>query len=372
MTTTPAPTGPASTEPAWPHRGPRVVLVAAVGRNGVIGVNGGMPWHLPEDFAHFKATTLNSTIIMGRGQWVAQAERPLPKRRNVVITRQEDFEAPGAEVVHSLAEAYRLAADEERVNVIGGGQIYAEALPGADEMIISEVHLSPEGDTYFPRWHAPSWREVSREPREEFDIVTWHRVAPDPVEDADHGATVSTTVRTATPEDAPAIGKIHAGVFATTYASVIPADQLDDLSEDVFRDAWASSLTTPPSPVHRVIVAELGGAVVGFAAIAPCTDADAEAGEAELVALAVDPAYRRQGHGSRLLNTAADTLRANDFTEAIAWVLDTDVATGDFLTKAGLMADGANRTRQLSDEQPPAREVRLRASLSGSAESPEA
>ena len=162
----------------------RVVLVAAVADNGVIGVDGGLPWHLPADFAHFKRTTLGHVVVMGRKTFESMG-RPLPRRTNVVVTRQPDWSAEGAVVVGSFEAALEEAERHEGdVMVIGGGEIYAQALPVADEQILTEVHLSPDGDARYPAFDRLRWREVRRERQEHdgvgFDFVWWERAAERP------------------------------------------------------------------------------------------------------------------------------------------------------------------------------------------------
>ena len=143
---------------------PPVVLVAALGRNGVIGVDGGMPWHLPADLAHFKQVTLGHPVIMGRATFESIG-RPLPGRRNIVLSRS-GFDAPrGVECAGSLDEALdRLDADTPAM-VIGGGQVYAEALSGAERMELTLVDARPDGDTRFPDWARADWRLVASQAR---------------------------------------------------------------------------------------------------------------------------------------------------------------------------------------------------------------
>lgn len=160
------------------------MLVAAVADNGVIGVDGALPWHLPEDFAHFKRTTLGHVVVMGRKTFESMG-RPLPRRTNVVVTRQADWEAEGAVVVGSLEAALAEAARHEGdVMVIGGGEIYAQALPLADEQVVTEVHLSPDGDARYPDFDRSQWREVRREAQQHdgvrFDFVWWERASGRP------------------------------------------------------------------------------------------------------------------------------------------------------------------------------------------------
>lgn len=149
-----------------------MVLIAAVAENGVIGNNGGIPWHLPEDFAHFKATTLGHTLVMGRATYESIG-RPLPGRRTVVLTRDPGWHADGVTVARDLATALTDLTGE--VYVAGGAQVYAAALPFADAQVLSEVHLSPEGDTFYPELDLAVWQEVDRVRGEEFDVVTWER-----------------------------------------------------------------------------------------------------------------------------------------------------------------------------------------------------
>jgi dihydrofolate reductase len=134
-------------------------LIVARAANGVIGKDNGMPWHLPADLAHFKRTTMGRPVIMGRRTWESIG-RPLPGRRNVVVTRNAGFAAPGAEVVASLEAAWRTVADADEVFVIGGGQLYAEALPGADRVYVTEIGETIEGDTRFPDLVPSEWRET--------------------------------------------------------------------------------------------------------------------------------------------------------------------------------------------------------------------
>ncbi|MDX6372055.1 MAG: dihydrofolate reductase [Nocardioidaceae bacterium] len=145
-----------------------VTLIAAVARNGVIGADGGIPWHLPEDFAHFKATTLGHTLLMGRATYDSIG-RPLPGRTTIVLTRDPDWRAEGVLVAGSIEEA--LAMAEGDVFVAGGAAVYAAALPYADEQLLSEVDLEPEGDTFYPAYDRAEWREVSRESRDGFTVV---------------------------------------------------------------------------------------------------------------------------------------------------------------------------------------------------------
>ena len=143
----------------------KLVVLAAVADGGVIGQNGGIPWHLPEDVAHFRELTMGHPVVMGRRTWesIPDRFRPLPGRRNVVVTRQPDWEAEGAERAASLVEAIALVADEPEVFVIGGAQVYADALAHADELALTEIELAVGGDTFFPLFDRSVFVETGRE-----------------------------------------------------------------------------------------------------------------------------------------------------------------------------------------------------------------
>ena len=138
----------------------QITLVVATAKNGCIGINNDMPWHIPEDFAFFKAYTSGKPVIMGRKTWESLPKKPLPNRRNIVITRQADYVAEG---VSNLQAAFALCTEEPEIIVMGGAQIYAEALPLATDLRITEVDLSMAGDAYFPSIDAHAWQAVERE-----------------------------------------------------------------------------------------------------------------------------------------------------------------------------------------------------------------
>ena len=139
-------------------------LIYARAAHGVIGLAGTMPWHLPEDLAHFKRTTLGCPVIMGRKTWesIPPKFRPLPGRLNVVVTRQRDWQAAGARVAHSLPEATALCSDAAHAWVIGGAEIYAQALPLAATAVVTEIDAEFAGDAFAPQLGS-EWSETSRE-----------------------------------------------------------------------------------------------------------------------------------------------------------------------------------------------------------------
>ena len=159
-----------------------IVLVAAVARNGVIGRDGGLVFHEPEDQRHFRQTTMGCPVVMGRKTWdsLPPRFRPLPGRRNLVLTRQADWTAPGAEAVADLDEALARVAESARVCIIGGAQIYAMALPRATHLVLTEIDAAPEGDAHFPAWNRDAFDEVSRHAAHgadgvQFEFVTYRR-----------------------------------------------------------------------------------------------------------------------------------------------------------------------------------------------------
>lgn len=144
-------------------------LIAAVAENGCIGKQNKLPWYLPEDLKYFKAITSGKAIIMGRNTFDSLG-RPLPNRTNIVITRNPGFQAPeGVRVVHSLEEAIHVAEavahiqGQDEILVIGGAQIYQEALSRASRLYLTEVNKSVDGDAYFPAWDKSAWKEVARD-----------------------------------------------------------------------------------------------------------------------------------------------------------------------------------------------------------------
>ena len=154
-----------------------VTLVAAVARNGVIGRAGDLAVRIPEDLRRFKALTMGHTLVMGRKTWDSIG-RALPGRRTIVVTRQPDWTAPGAEVAASVDQALALAGNAE-VFLVGGGEIYAQTIDRADALELTEVDAAPDGDTFFPEVDRTAWTEVARESREGFAFVRYERARHD-------------------------------------------------------------------------------------------------------------------------------------------------------------------------------------------------
>ena len=143
-------------------------IVVAVARNGVIGRDNALPWRLPSDLAHFKKVTMGRPVVMGRRTYESIG-KPLPGRKNIVVSRNPAFMAPGCTVVPSLDEAWRAAGEAGEVCVIGGTTLFEETLPLADVIHLTEVEANVEGDTYFPAFDRRDWdsREIARHPADE-------------------------------------------------------------------------------------------------------------------------------------------------------------------------------------------------------------
>ncbi len=166
----------------------QLAVIAAVARNGAIGKDNALLWRLPADLQFFKRTTLGCPVIMGRKTYESIG-RPLPGRRNIVISRNAAWTAPGVDTVRSLDEALALAADAPKVFVIGGAQIYAQALPHADQIVLTEIERDYEADTFFPAWERSQFEEITRETHRAeapddvaYAFVTYRRRAGRPLE----------------------------------------------------------------------------------------------------------------------------------------------------------------------------------------------
>jgi dihydrofolate reductase len=162
-----------------------VSAVVAASENNVIGRDGGLPWYLPSDLRLFKEITLGKPVIMGRKTWDSLPRQPLPGRRNIVITRQTNFAGNGAEVARSVGEALALCAGEPEICIIGGGQVYDEALSSINRVYLTRVHMDADGDTYLPDLADADWQEVERRtfPKGErddapFTLIVLDRVTP--------------------------------------------------------------------------------------------------------------------------------------------------------------------------------------------------
>ena len=189
-------------------------------------------------------------------------------------------------------------------------------------------------------------------------------VAHDHAHSAATGPIADASVRIARPNDASAVGLVQAAVWRAAYDAVLPRELVGQFEASSFARVWRDSLNAPPSPRHVLLVGCAGEQVVGFAAVGPSIDPDANETSGEVLALGVHPDARGSGHGSRLLNAAVDTLRGKEFDSMSVWLLARDEDTRAFLTAAGLVPDGAYRDRVIDVDRALAREVRLTADLS--------
>ncbi|MBR9919838.1 MAG: dihydrofolate reductase [Bacteroidetes bacterium] len=162
----------------------RISAIVAAGKNNVIGKDNEIPWYLPNDLKYFKRTTLNHHVIMGRKSFESIG-RPLPKRTNVVITRNAFFTASGVQVVHSIDEALHNAVNqgEHEAFIIGGGEIYKQSMPFWDRVYLTRVNIEMEGDAYFPELDPKEWKLVSEDPQQtdeknelEHSFQVWERI----------------------------------------------------------------------------------------------------------------------------------------------------------------------------------------------------
>lgn len=140
----------------------KVSLIAAMDKNRVIGYNNQLPWHLPADLKHFKALTVGKPIIMGRKTYESIG-RPLPERTNIVVTQDSNFKAPGCQIYQALNDALASVANTPEVMVIGGASIFEQCLPLAQTLYLTIIHHEFVGDTFFPKWEAGDWREVTHQ-----------------------------------------------------------------------------------------------------------------------------------------------------------------------------------------------------------------
>ncbi len=157
-----------------------VVLVAAVARNGCIGSQGSLPWHYPADLRHFRRVSASHPVVMGRRTWESLPRRPLPRRLNVVISRQADYAVPtGVRRCPTMAAALSIcrASEATRAIIAGGAEVYRLALPLADELVITWVPDTPAGDTFFPPWNQGDWEVRDRRCQPPLEFVTYRRRA---------------------------------------------------------------------------------------------------------------------------------------------------------------------------------------------------
>lgn len=162
---------------------PSLAIVVAMAQNRAIGINNTLPWRCPEDLKHFKSLTMGHHIIMGRKTWDSIG-RPLPGRTTVVVTRNPGWHAEGCQIAHSLDQALALCASDDQIFIVGGAELYAQALPLADTLHITEICVDIAGDAYFPDFMREQWHETERHHSRQdapqplsYDFVTYRRKA---------------------------------------------------------------------------------------------------------------------------------------------------------------------------------------------------
>lgn len=141
-------------------------IIVAVASNGAIGKDGDLLWHISEDLKYFKKTTLNSTVVMGRKTWEALPFKPLKNRRNIILTKNEDFTEKNAEVFHQIQDIISLNKENENLFIIGGGAIYKEFLPYTDKIYLTKIYKDFDADTFFPTINEDDWKEVYKSERQ--------------------------------------------------------------------------------------------------------------------------------------------------------------------------------------------------------------
>lgn len=158
-------------------RTPKITLIAAISKNNCIGKNGKVPWHIPEDLEHFKHATMGKTVLMGRKTWesIPEKYRPLPNRKNIVITRQSSYAVPEGVDIYETVDKALAAHAEEDIVVVGGGEIYAQTIDRADVLDITHVDQDVEGDAFFPKINPTVWKNKKREQRKGYAFVTYAR-----------------------------------------------------------------------------------------------------------------------------------------------------------------------------------------------------
>lgn len=155
----------------------KVILIAALANARVIGCNNTIPWHLPEDLKHFKEKTLHHVVVMGRKTYESIGQKPLPQRRNIVVTRQTQWKSPGVEVVHNIPAALSLLQDEATLYILGGSSIYEASLPFADELCLTKIELTVVGDRFFPFINLVDWQIKTQETHQAKNGLIYHLVS---------------------------------------------------------------------------------------------------------------------------------------------------------------------------------------------------
>ncbi len=237
-------------------------LIVAVAENGVIGGDNKLLWHISEDLKNFKKITSGHPVIMGRKTYESLG-RPLPNRENVVITRS-DIEIDGCSVVHSLEEALGLFTPADRVFIIGGAQIYAEAMPFADRFFLTRVHKDYDGDTYYPEWSEEEWQLIGRENFERGEKYEYPYTFEEYIRVANHDKEYQITQ--VSPSEIPALREIALPSFEQTYRDIVSKEQNDWMMEDMYS---VESLERQFVEGQQFYLFYVGGKAVGYLSLHP-------------------------------------------------------------------------------------------------------
>ncbi len=154
------------------------ILIVAMTEDRVIGKDGGLPWHYPEDMEHFRQKTIGNSVLMGRKTYESLPEnyKPLPKRQNIVLTRDKIETDKDIHIANNLDEAFKIAEKySDKIYIIGGERVYKQTLDIVDKLIITEIHKEYKGDTYFPEWDKDNWKVIKRDDKDEISFVEYKR-----------------------------------------------------------------------------------------------------------------------------------------------------------------------------------------------------
>lgn len=262
-----------------------ISIIVAIAQNNIIGGDNSLLWHISEDLRNFKRITSGHPVIMGRKTFESLG-RPLPNRTNVVITRQ-DLKIEGCEVVHSLEEAIALFSKDEEIFIIGGAQIYAQALNIADKLYITRVEHTYEGDTLFPKWDNEQWHITSKESFERGEKY------PHPFSFEEYTRAPQYTIRDTTAADIPLIRELAAESFEPTYRNICSAEQIEFMFDWMYS---VESLEKQFAEGHRFyILYDNQGLAVGYGSIE-----QQEPKLFHLQRLYLNPSTQGKGHGKRL------------------------------------------------------------------------
>lgn len=274
-----------------------VNIIVAIAENGVIGGDNRLLWHISEDLKNFKKITSGHPVVMGRKTYESLG-RPLPNRENVVITRS-DIEIEGCKVVHSLEEALALFTPADKVFIIGGAQIYKEALPLADRFYLTRVHKVYEGDTYFPEWNDDEWQVVNKEHFERGEKYEYPYTFEEYIRVANSNCDYQITQ--ITPTEIPQLREIALPSFERTYRDIVSKEQNDYMIEEMYS---IESLQNQFAEGQQFYFFYEEGRVVGYLSLHP-----EESTLVHLEKLYFDYNVHGKGYGRKLIEFAFEEVK---------------------------------------------------------------